>query len=94
MFEQVGDFFYFWTTVYEGCAGFVCVTIIGLFLVGFFGIAFAGLVYVERSYYYLQLVVLMTILLVSFCSPRSHQQIPITYMENITTMQINHRQTR
>jgi len=31
MFEQVGDFSYFWTIVREGCPSFVFVSFFGLF---------------------------------------------------------------
>jgi hypothetical protein len=33
MFEQVGEFSYFWTAVSERCPGFVFVSFFGLFLV-------------------------------------------------------------
>ena len=65
MFEQVGDFSSFWTRVRAGCSSFVFVSFFGFFLVGFFGVVFVGSAYVKgfvRSYYFLQLVVLMSIL--------------------------------
>jgi hypothetical protein len=64
MFEHVGDFRIF-GLLYVKVVQVLFVTIIGLFLVGFFFVIFAGLVYVERSYYFLQLVVLMSIIFVS-----------------------------
>ena len=66
MFEYVGDFSYFWAVVCEGCPCFVFVAFIGLFLV-FFCVVFDSLVFVEDSvgsYYFMQLVVLMSILFV------------------------------
>jgi hypothetical protein len=70
VFEEVSDLSYFRAIVREGCPGFVCVAFVGVSLVDFFVLyhVFVGLVYVVDfvgSYYFLQLVVLLSILFVS-----------------------------
>jgi hypothetical protein len=35
VFEQVGDFPYFWAIVREGCPRFICAAVVGVSLVGF-----------------------------------------------------------